>query len=433
MINILKLTGLIFLLFSCSLNDVGGFWSKEKDLKNEELKFETLFKKDEKISREFNKNFQFVLKKEDLKINKLSHINNDDGYVLFNGKPEKIQKYNFSKIKNFNKFDPNLIFNNENLIFFDNSGSILNFDKNSKLSWKINNYSKSEKKNGPLISMTIFKNNLLVSDNLSKIYSINVDTGKILWSKKNKSPFNSEIKKFKNKIFVVDSNNTLNCFSVIDGKLIWKHKTEKSFINSSKKLSILVKNDIVVFSNSLGDLTAVNAKNGSLLWQRFTQNSKIYEDIMTLNTSILIENNNSIYFSNNKNQFYSLDLNSGTTNWMQNINSNIKPSIIGNFILTLSLDGHFFIIEKKSGNILRINNIFDKLNQNKNKSIKPTGFVFNFKELFVSTNNGKLIVVDIKSGLIKNILKIDNDKISRPFVQNQNMYLIKNNSIIKLN
>jgi len=432
-INILKLTGLIFLLFSCSLNDVGGFWSKEKDLKNEELKFETLFKKDEKISREFNKNFQFVLKKEDLKINKLSHINNDDGYVLFNGKPEKIQKYNFSKIKNFNKFDPNLIFNNENLIFFDNSGSILNFDKNSKLSWKINNYSKSEKKNGPLISMTIFKNNLLVSDNLSKIYSINVDTGKILWSKKNKSPFNSEIKKFKNKIFVVDSNNTLNCFSVIDGKLIWKHKTEKSFINSSKKLSILVKNDIVVFSNSLGDLTAVNAKNGSLLWQRFTQNSKIYEDIMTLNTSILIENNNSIYFSNNKNQFYSLDLNSGTTNWMQNINSNIKPSIIGNFILTLSLDGHFFIIEKKSGNILRINNIFDKLNQNKNKSIKPTGFVFNFKELFVSTNNGKLIVVDIKSGLIKNILKIDNDKISRPFVQNQNMYLIKNNSIIKLN
>lgn len=433
MINILKLTVLIFLLFSCSLNDVGGFWSKEKDLKNEELKFETLFKKDEKISREFNKDFQFFLKKEDLKINKLSHINNDDGYVLFNGKPEKIQKYNFSKIKNFNKFDPNLIFNNENLIFFDNSGSILNFDKNSKLSWKINNYSKSEKKNGPLISMTKFKNNLLVSDNLSKIYSINVDTGKILWSKKNKSPFNSEIKTFKNKIFVVDSNNTLNCFSVIDGKLIWKHKTEKSFINSSKKLSILVKNDIVVFSNSLGDLTAVNAKNGSLLWQRFTQNSKIYEDIMTLNTSILIENNNSIYFSNNKNQFYSLDLNTGTTNWIQNINSNIKPSIIGNFIFTLSLDGHFFIIEKKSGNILRINNIFDKLKQNKNKSIKPTGFVFNFKELFVSTNNGKLIVVNIKSGLIKNILKIDNEKISRPFVQNQNMYLIKNNSIIKLN
>ncbi len=281
--------------------------------------------------------------------------------------------------------------------------------------------------------MTKFKNSLLVSDNLSKIYSIDVDNGKILWSKKNKSPFNSEIKTFKNKIFVVDSNNALNCFSVIDGKLIWKHKTEKSFINSSKKLSILVKNDIVVFSNSLGDLTAVNVKNGSLLWQRFTQNSKIYEDIMTLNTSILIENNNSIYFSNNKNQFYSLDLNTGTTNWMQNINSNIKPSIIGNFIFTLSLDGHFFIIEKKSGNVLRINNILDKLKQNKNKSIKPTGFVFNFKELFVSTNNGKLIVVDIKSGLIKNILKIDNEKISRPFVQNQNMYLIKNNSIIKLN
>ena len=39
--------------------------------------------------------------------------------------------------------------------------------------------------------------------------------------------------------------------------------------------------------------------NGKLIWQRFTLQSKIYEDIMTLKTSDLVENDNSIYFSNN--------------------------------------------------------------------------------------------------------------------------------------
>ena len=41
--------------------------------------------------------------------------------------------------------------------------------------------------------------------------------------------------------------------------------------------------------------------------------------------------------------------------------------------------------------------------------------------------------MDIKSGIIENIIKIDSGKISKAFVDNQNMYLIKENSIIKIN
>ena len=100
---------------------------------------------------------------------------------------------------------------------------------------------------------------------------------------------------------------------------------------------------------------------------------------------------------------------------------------------TISTDGYFFIIEKNTGNILRITNVFNNLKKKKNKEFYPTGFVFNFQNLFISTNNGKLIVTDIKTGKIKNILNVDNDIISRPIVQNQSMYLIKDSSIVKLN
>ena len=433
MIKILKFIVFIFLLNSCSLGDGGGFWTKEEDIKNELLNFKPLFKKNDSVLKEFNKNFQFSLNKNDLKFNFNSKNDNNDGYVLFEGKFEKIQKYNFSKIKNFHELETNIIFSGKDLIFFNNKGSILSFNQNSKLKWKTNNYSKNEKKLEPIISMTHNNKQLFVSDNLSKIYSINLINGKILWSKKNSLPFNSVIKFFDNKIFVVDANNNLNCFSAKDGSLLWQHKTEKSFINSSKKLPILIKNEIVTFSNSLGDITAIDINNGSLIWQKSTQNSNIYEDIMTLKMSNLISNNESIYFSNNKNQFYSIDSNTGITNWIQQINSNVKPAIIGNFIFTISLEGYFIIIEKNTGNILRITNIFDKLKKKKNEKIFPTGFIFNFQNLFISTNNGRLLVVDIKTGKIKNVLKIDSNIISRPVVQSQNMYVIKNSSIIKLN
>ena len=53
--------------------------------------------------------------------------------------------------------------------------------------------------------------------------------------------------------------------------------------------------------------------------------------------------------------------------------------------------------------------------------------------IYLTTDNGKLLVVDIKTGKTISILKIDNEKISRPFVLNKNLYIIKENSIIKLN
>ena len=142
MISIIKFALLIILFTSCSFNDVGGFWSQEKDLKNEMSDFESLFNVKKLSSKEFNKKFNFLLNKKDLKVNTNSNKDSNDGYVLFEGKLERIQKYNFSKIENFHEIETNLVFNNDNLIFFDNKGSILSFDKNSKLKCKIKNYSK---------------------------------------------------------------------------------------------------------------------------------------------------------------------------------------------------------------------------------------------------------------------------------------------------
>ena len=65
--------------------------------------------------------------------------------------------------------------------------------------------------------------------------------------------------------------------------------------------------------------------------------------------------------------------------------------------------------------------------------MEPVGFIVALKNIYVSTSNGKLLVVDIKTGKTKSILKIDNGKISRPFIANKNLYIATDNSIIKLN
>ena len=433
MIKIFKSILLIIIISGCSFKDTTGFWSNEKKLEKDVLKFKPVFNNKERLLKEFNQNYKIKLDSSLVKFKNINKHDNNDGYVDYNGNLEKISKYSFSKIKNYNKLEPDLIFHNNGIIFFDNNGTILNYDQNSNLIWKKNYYSKSEKKIKPLLSMENDNQHLIIADNLAKFYALNTNDGKILWSKNHETPFNSQIKIYKDKFFIVDLNNNLICFSIEDGSIIWKVSTDKPFINSLKKLSIIIDEDIVIFNNSLGDITAVNIANGTLEWQISTQNTDNLNEIINLRTSNLIINEKKIYFSNNKNEFYAIDAKTGNINWKQQIKSHIKPAIIGDLLFTISDSGYLFIIDKNNGNIIRINDLFKNFKPRVKKKLKPTGFILNYENLYVSTNLGKLLIVSVENAAVNEIIKVSNNIISRPFVKNKNLFLIKDNSVIKLN
>lgn len=433
MIKITKIIIFSLCLISCSVYDTTGFWSKQKQIDKENLQFKKIFDEKEFQEIELNPSFLINVEFENVKKNLDIKFDNNDGYVNFNGEINNVSKFKFSKIKNFKKIEPNLILNNNNVIFFDDKGNLLCFDQNSNLVWKQNIYTKEEIKIGPLLSLHKKNDKLIVTDNLARIYSLDIDTGDLIWEKRHNSPFNSEIKTYKNRIYVIDSKNNLNSFLLKDGSKVWSHITEKSFINSLKRLSLVIINDKVIFNNSLGDITAVNAKDGKLIWQTVTFNSNMFEDIMSLKTSDLVIDENNLYFSNNKNEFYSLDSETGLINWKQQISSSLKPTIIESLIFTFSNTGYQYVIEKNSGNIIRVNDVFYQFKEKKRKKISPTGFIMNTREIFLSTSIGKLLIVNWSDGRVKNTINIGKDYISRPYVDNKIMYLIKDNSIIKLN
>ena len=78
--------------------------------------------------------------------------------------------------------------------------------------------------------------------------------------------------------------------------------------------------------------------------------------------------------------------------------------------------------------------IFSKiLKKKKREKIKPVGFIVGLNNIYLSTNNGRLFVIDISTGKTVSVLKIDNEKISRPIVLDKNLFVIKDDAIIKLN
>ena len=430
-----KLTVILILLIflnNCSLNKNIKIW-KEKEKEPEKSKNITkAFVNENNNISEFNKDLKLDFS--EIKTNnKINNNQNNFGYQSYKGELNQIQKYKFSKLKKQNHLDYKPIFLSDGIIFFEKKGSIIRYDKNRKILWKKNHYLKSEKKLNPKIDFLLDNQNLLITDSIAKYYSININTGELNWMKNNTYPFNSSIKKYKDKFFVVDYKNILRCYRIKDGSECWNLQTEGSFTVPDIKYSLIIVNKDVIFNNSLGDITAVNIETGMITWQLPTQSSSIINEAYNFKSSKLVSDRNSIFFSNNKNHFYSIDLLTGTINWINKINSTIKPILIGNLIITVSNEGFLYVVDKNKGNILRVTDLLKNFKEKERSRINPIGFVIGNKNLYLTNSNGQMIIASIELGDLIGVEKVSRGVVSVPFIFNNNLYVVSNGSILQFN
>ena len=423
---------IIFLsLLNCSLNPNSKFWTKEKEILVDKSSTTILLKSKKQTLNEFNQNFKITLPK-NLKVYTNQQLNND-GFINFDANLEKMSKFNFKAIKSFSNFEPEILIDKNHLFFFDNTGSIIKFDNNSKIVWKQNHYSKQDKKLQPILFFGKSREYLFIADSVANYYVINQNTGVLKWKKKHSSSFNSQIKIFENKALVIDMENQLRCFSLETGELLWSVKTQQSLLRSQKKQSLILKEDKVYFTNSIGDVTAVNISNGKIVWQEPTQSNITFGSTFFLKLSDIVSDETSIFFSDNNDQFYSLDLLTGSINWKQDFSSDIRPAIIDDYLITISDNGLLIIMNKKTGQIIRINDLYKNIKDKRKKDFQPIGFVVGKSYIYLSTKNGRIMVINFKEGKIEKIVKLDNNKIQRPVYFNRSLYIAKDNSIIRLN
>ena len=424
----------IFFIFliGCSIDNKSGIWSKNEKIKSANQYKDIIFEDNKEVSQELNKNIKIYLKDKYTLNNKKNYYNNNTGIKNYDGNLKQIKKIKFSKIKNFSKFKPDMLFSkNGNIYFFNSKGTVIKFSKNLEVIWEKNIYSKKEKKLNPLLNLAIEKNTLILTDNLSNYYALNILNGDLLWRKTNSAAFNSEIKIADNKIFTVDYDNILKCFSIENGNLLWEYQTENTLIKSTKKTSLVLNENKVIFLNHTGDLNTLD-QNGNLIWQTPTSKSIIYEDSFTNIYSDIVLDNNTIYFSNNKNEFFAVSLDTGSVKWRKKINSSVRPTITKDLIITIADNGFLIILDKKNGKLVRSTNIKTKIKKKKWDDLVNNGFLVGKNKIYLSTN-GKLNIIDLSDGLSKKIVDLDKKFIARPHIYEKSMYILSSNQIIKYN
>ncbi len=421
----------IFLLTACSANNKSKFWSK-KNTEKVNTQNEILFDNKKNLIKNFNTNIRININENFDNNSFINNHTNNNGILNYKGNLKILNKSKISKIHQFDILFPQPLVTKEHLIYFNGKGSILKFDKNLKLIWKKNYYTKKEKKLMPSLNFGLQNDTLIVTDNLSNYYAINYSNGKLIWKFKHSSSFHSQIKVLYNNFYTIDFSNYVRSFSINDGQSKWSYESENTLIKSTKRFSFVIDNQKLIFLNSVGDINALDVKNGNLLWQTPTRNNSIKEDAFSTVYSDIIFDKDIVYFSNNKNEFFAINAQNGSLRWKQNINSVLKSTVLKDLIFSLSNEGYLIVIDKKNGNIIRVTNIFNNKKNNLKKN-KLIGFIVSSDKVYLSLTNGKIVIVNINNGTLEKIFKADNSTILRPIVDNKKMYIISKNSIKQYN
>ena len=431
---ILILFPIIFI--NCSFGNRTGIWkdlSKELAIKKDRAKYQPIFTKGEKFKKEISNDIVMNiskpitndnwLEKNFTAVNFVPHLKYENKKNLV-FKSKKIGKIKGSIFNS--EFEP--LITNENIFFYDIFGSIYNYSTaEERIIWKYNFYKKQFKKHFFKINLVIESNNLIVSDNLGYLYSIDVESGKLIWAKNYGIPFRSNIKTDDGYLFLINQDNKFYIIQKSNGEKKIDVETFPSFLKDNHQASVSVdpikKN--VYFITTAGEVYSLNYKKSVLNWMYKTTISDSEKKVDLFFSSPMIYKKDSIIVSTSVSTI-SLNTLNGTLNWELPFSTYLRPVVLREFVFLVSKDGFILSLDRETGQVIWSRNLFNKSEKfSKQKIGEINSLMLISNQIFMTTSKGYFLFANYQNGKIINYAKVDKKGFfTKPIVANKNIYII---------
>ena len=430
--------GLIILLPGCSFDSKTGIWpGSEKEKRRITQLEEDSINNIEKIYSSADIVVDEILSEKNINLSepkknniwKTSNFNEQNfiGHLYLTGVNKTFLKKKIGKNKfSLSNVMSSPVIGEDFIIMTDNTGTIFNISKNGKINWKKNIYKKIYKKIYKNLSISLYKDSIFVADNIGFIYSIEINSGKIVWLKNHGIPLKSKIKIFDDKVFLVNSDNRIICLDTKKGTQIWDVRTVSSFIKTQNFLALAISKDgEIITINSSGDLIKLSSINGQIYWSLNITPSLFAHDKDFFESSDIVIDGDDIIFSTTT-SIFSYNINTRFMNWKFDINSINTPIIDGKNVFLVSKNGFFINIDKDSGKIIWSTNIFKILKKRK-RDTNVTGFILGSNKIYSITYNGFLITSSAIDGKTETYNKIGDSIIADPIISDGSLYILTKN------
>jgi outer membrane protein assembly factor BamB len=419
---------LVFLQ-NCSFDNKTGIWKNEKNFSKKE---NNIFKDFVTLGTE-NETFNSIIPVDsNYKFKNTKAINNyewkdiyyDQSNNFANLAYNNLNKLSFKSNKISRKtINDYFLSKNENIITTDQSGNIIVYSlKKKEVVAKYNFYKKKYKKVKKSLNIAIEENKIFVADNIGYLYSFDYKENKVLWAKKYKVGFRSNVKISNNKLITSSENNDLIFFNKKNGDIIKLIPTEETIIKNQFVNNISINNNISFFLNTYGSLYAINNVDMKIIWFLNLNQSLDLNPANLFSGNQIVADKNKIFVSTNQHT-YIIEQISGTIIHRKNFSSEIKPIILNDYLITITKNDLLVLMNINNGKIIYsydVNQMVANFLDIKKKKIEIKNIFFVNNKIMVLLKNSYVIYFNI-NGILEDVFKLPSKMNTNPIIINKKL------------
>jgi len=275
--------------------------------------------------------------------------------------------------------------------------------------------------------VAVVNGRVYVTSGFGVFVALDAQSGEEIWVKRINTPVHSAPTVAGGRLFAVSDDNELFALDAETGDVLW---TYQAIIETARMLtspSPAVIDDVVIAPFSSGEVVALKAQNGGVLWQEALDASGNLTPLATLNDIAAgpVIADGYVFATTQSGSFSAFDLRTGQRVWNQPAGSLGFPLVVGDFIYTVTTEGEVVCMSKADGTVIWLTQlrIFKKQKKRK-KRISWVGPIMAGERLLMMSSRGEAVEVSPYSGEILRTYKVSGDIYVAPIIANNTVYYI---------
>lgn len=265
---------------------------------------------------------------------------------------------------------------------------------------------------------------VIATTSFGRVFAFNAQSGELLWKADIGAPIRSAATAHGGRLFVITINNTCVALNSQTGQVLWEHQgiTETSALLGSA--SPAAYGDTVVVAYSSGEIFALQADNGHVLWNEVLV-SGMRSDTLSAFPHIRarpIIDRGSVICINFGGAMASFDLKTGQRQWHTPLSGSRSPAIARDYVFVLTHDNVVQAVDRTTGHIKwrsPLTNVED------GDALQYAGPVLAGGMLVITCSKGQVIFLSPQDGKEVKKLEIGNSCYLSPVVASNHLYVLE--------
>ena len=268
---------------------------------------------------------------------------------------------------------------------------------------------------------------LYVSTGYGEVVAFDPASGDELWRGRVGVPLRGAPTISNGRLFVITYDNQLFSLDARNGQVLWNYVGIVENAGLIGSASPAADGDIVVAPFSSGELVALRADSGRVVWAETlsrTGPATALAQLRNINGRPAIQDGVA-YALSHAGRMVAVDLRSGARVWTQNIAGVESPWVVGEFIYVVTLDAEVVALSRRDGRIRWVTQLprFRKPDQRRDR-INWSGPVLASNRLIIVSSTGSAVAVSPYTGELLGQLSLPGGAMVAPVVANETLYVL---------